>query len=90
MTERAARRPSRDAQRSKPEPDKLGPAEYASLVLLLAAALVGTAMLISWLAESRGILAPGSSVLPRSTPPDAELYPDLNGDDDGFGAPGEQ
>lgn len=57
-----ARRPSRDAQRHRPAPEVRGPSggEYATLVMLLTFALIGTAMLISWVAERRGVAASGT------------------------------
>lgn len=54
------------------------PAEYATLVVLLAGALVATAMLVSWALEQRGLLAPAD----RRHPPvfDPDYVPPPEGD----------
>ncbi len=46
------------------------PAEYATLVVLLAGALVATAMLVSWALEQRGMLAPADRRRPPVFDPD--------------------
>lgn len=44
----------------KPTHDRISGGQYVALVLLVAVALVGTAILIGWAAERQGILAPGT------------------------------
>lgn len=68
---------------SRPKPsDQLTGAEYAALVALLAIALVGTALFLSWAMEQRGLLAPGTTPRPSSPTAD-EPVPDFLNLDDG-------
>jgi Flp pilus assembly pilin Flp len=53
-------------------------AEYATLVILVAGALVVTAILVGWAMEQRGTLAPGTTPRPHEGGPLAPAA-----DDDG-------
>lgn len=78
------RAPSR---RSAPENERgLSNGEYVVLVLILASALVGTAILISWLAEQRGMIPAGSR--PAWWPAGDDQAPDLEQlEPDGYAEP---
>lgn len=43
---------------------QLSGAEFVTVVVLLGAAIVATALFVAWAAERRGMLAPGTSPVP--------------------------
>lgn len=72
MTGRTPPRPRTPRRQPPRAVEQLTTGEYATLVLVLTGALIGTAILVSWLTEQRGLLAPGSTF----TPPDLEMLDD--------------
>lgn len=60
----------RGSSSRRTEPEELSGADYVMLVALLAVALIGTAMMLSWLAERQGFLKPGTSGGVSSEPAD--------------------
>jgi hypothetical protein len=70
---------------ASPKPDGLTTGEYVTLVVVLAAAIVGVAVFVTWAAEQRGLLAPGTtpvhspahpSMQPEATDGDPAAYDD--------------
>lgn len=53
--------------RAPAKPDAVDRAEYIMLMLLLTGAIIGVALFVSWAAEQRGLLAPGTT--PGRRPP---------------------
>lgn len=77
------RRPSSSARGVTRPSDSVSTAEYLTLVVLLAAALVGTALFVGWAMQTRGILSPGTVPGTSSAPtfdsdyeaPDGPVFP---------------